>query len=110
MAKFKSIETNDALEELFERSYDEPVIIFKHSNSCGISSHVMEVVDEVGNEINFVVVQDDRDLSNKIADRTGHRHHSPQIFVIKNGKPVYHATHYGIDPGAIEEAISRADD
>ena len=110
MAKFKSIETNDALDELFERSYDEPVIIFKHSNSCGISSHVMEMVDEVGNEINFVVVQDDRDISNSIADRTGHRHQSPQIFVIKNGKPVYHATHYGVDPEAIEEAIIRDND
>ena len=106
MAKFISIETNDVLDELFKRSYSEPVIIFKHSKACGISSHVMELVDEVGNEINFVVVQDDRDLSNEIADRTGHRHHSPQIFVIKNGKPVYHATHYGIDPVAIEEALS----
>ena len=106
MAKFTSIVTNDALDELFERSFDEPVIIFKHSNACGISSHIMEMVDEVGNEINFVVVQDDRDLSNEIADRTGHRHHSPQVFVIKNGKPVYHATHYGIDPEAIEEALN----
>ena len=106
MAKFRSIETNDVLDELFKRSYSEPVIIFKHSKACGISSHVMELVDEVGNEINFVVVQDDRELSNEIADRTGHRHHSPQIFVIKNGKPVYHATHYGIDPVAIEEALN----
>ena len=105
MAKFKSIDTNVALDELFERSYDKPVIIFKHSNTCGISSHVKEMVDEVGNEINFVVVQDDHVLSNEIAARTGHRHHSPQIFVIKNGKPVYHATHYGIDPEAIEKAI-----
>jgi len=70
----------------------------------------MEMVDEVGNEINFVVVQDDRDISNSIADRTGHRHQSPQIFVIKNGKPVYHATHYGVDPEAIEEAINRDND
>jgi bacillithiol system protein YtxJ len=106
MAEFKSIETNDALDELFKRSFDEPVIIFKHSNACGISSHVMEMVDDVGNEINFVVVQDDRDLSNEIADRTGHRHQSPQIFVIKNGKPVYHATHYGIDPRAVEDALA----
>ncbi len=106
MAKFKPIETNDKLDDLFERSYDEPVIIFKHSNACGISSHVMEMVDEVGNEINFVVVQDDRDISNEIADRTGHVHQSPQIFVIKNGKPVYHATHYGIDPQAVEDALA----
>jgi bacillithiol system protein YtxJ len=110
MAKFKPIETNDKLDDLFERSFDEPVIIFKHSNACGISSHVMEMVDAVGNDINFVVVQDDRDLSNEIADRTGHRHHSPQIFVIKNGKPVYHATHYGIDPQAVEEALTDEND
>jgi len=105
MAKFKSIKSQAKLDELFERSYEEPVVIFKHSKACGISSHVMEMVDEVGNEINLVVVQDDRDISNEIAERTGQRHHSPQILVIRNGRPVYHATHYGIDPKAVEKAL-----
>jgi len=105
MANFKSIKDETALEDLFKKSFEKPVAIFKHSNSCGISSHVMEMVDEVGRDVHFVIVQEDRELSNEIAERTGHTHQSPQVFVIRNGKPIYHATHYGIDPETLEEAL-----
>ncbi|MGH9948468.1 MAG: bacillithiol system redox-active protein YtxJ [Pyrinomonadaceae bacterium] len=106
MANFKPIENAKTLDELFEESFEKPVAIFKHSNSCGISSHVMEMVDEVGRDVNIVVVQEDRELSNEIAECTGHTHQSPQIFVIRDGQPVYHATHYGIDAAAIEKALN----
>ncbi len=105
MANFRSIKDETTLDELFKESFEKPVAIFKHSNSCGISSHVMEMVDEVGRDVHFVVVQDDRELSNEIAERTGHTHQSPQVFVIRDGKPIYHATHYGIDPEALEDAL-----
>jgi bacillithiol system protein YtxJ len=106
MANFKSIPGGGNLDELFKESFERPVAIFKHSKTCGISSHIMEMVDEVGRDINIVIVQDDRDLSNEIATRTGHTHQSPQVFVIRDGKPIYHATHYGIDPVAIEKALN----
>ena len=105
MANFKPIKSSESLEELFQQSIERPIVIFKHSKACGISSHVMEMVDEVGRDVHFVVVQDDRDISNEIADRTGRVHQSPQVFVIRDGKPIYHATHYGIDPDAIEKAL-----
>jgi bacillithiol system protein YtxJ len=105
MANFLPIKTKETLESLFKASAEKPVVIFKHSSTCGISSHVMEMVDEVGRDVHFVVVQDDRDISNEIADRTGRVHQSPQVFVIRDGKPIYHATHYGIDPAAIEKAL-----
>jgi bacillithiol system protein YtxJ len=106
MATFKSIGDRATLDELFAESFEKPVAIFKHSNSCGISSHVMEMVDELGRDVHFVVVQDDRELSNEIATRTGHTHQSPQVFVIRDGKPIYHATHYGIDPETLEKAMN----
>jgi bacillithiol system protein YtxJ len=105
MANFLPIKTKETLESLFKASAEKPVVIFKHSSTCGISSHVMEMVDEVGRDVHFVVVQEDRDLSNEIADRTGRVHQSPQVFVIRDGKPIYHASHYGIDPAAIEKAL-----
>ena len=105
MANFLPIKTKDTLESLFKESAEKPVVIFKHSKLCGISSHVMEMVDGVGRDVHFVVVQDDREISNEIADRTGRVHQSPQVFVIRDGKPIYHASHYGIDPAAIEKAF-----
>lgn len=106
MANFKPIKSKETLDDLFKESEDQPVVIFKHSNACGISSHVMEMVDTVGRDVHIVVVQDDRELSNEIATRTGRVHQSPQIFVIRDGKPIYHATHYGIDPIEVEKALA----
>ena len=57
-------------------------------------------------ELHVVVIQENRDLSNEITARTGYTHQSPQAFVLKDGKPVYHATHYGIDPARIRQVLS----
>lgn len=104
-AKFVTIESIEALEALFAESHHNPVVLFKHSNTCGISAHIIEQVGDVEADVNVVVVQQQRDLSNAIAERTGHRHQSPQAFVIKDGKAVYHATHYGISVDDIEAQL-----
>ena len=104
-ANFIKVESLGDLDTLFKRSESVPVAIFKHSNSCGISAHVLETANDLDGDLNVVVIQEHRDISNEIAERTGHRHQSPQAFVIKNGKAVYHATHYGIDPAEIERHL-----
>ena len=106
MAVVNKVDSVEKLDEVFERSFREPVVLFKHSNMCGISSHVLEMVSEIDDEVNMIVVQQNRDLSNEIAIRTGYTHQSPQAFVLSKGKAVYHATHYGIDPNAIANAVS----
>ena len=47
-------------------------------------------------DINLIIVQTDRHVSNEIARRTGIKHESPQAIVLKDGEPVYHASHYDI--------------
>ena len=106
MATITKVDSIEKLDALFERSHREPVVLFKHSNACGISAHVLEMVSEFDGEINVIVVQQNRDLSNQVAVRTGHTHQSPQAFVLVNGKPIYHATHYAIDPDAITKTLS----
>ena len=108
-APIKYLRTSEELESVFSASFERPSIILKHSISCGISSHILhQLTGSVDHEINVIVVQTERDLSNEVALRTGHRHHSPQIFVLSGGKPVYHATHYGIDAESINRTL-RAD-
>ncbi|MDI1241699.1 MAG: bacillithiol system redox-active protein YtxJ [bacterium] len=106
MAIINKVDSIEKLDTLFERSNTEPVVLFKHSNSCGISAHVFETVQEIDSDLNVIVIQENRALSNEVAVRTGRSHQSPQAFVLWNGEPIYHATHYGIDPVAIERAIS----
>jgi bacillithiol system protein YtxJ len=105
-AEIRSLESLAALDELLEKSHQQPIVVFKHSSSCGISSHIFENIQTVEAEINVVVVQRNRDVSNAIEQRTGYRHQSPQAFVIRDGKAVYHASHYGIDPAAIEGLLN----
>lgn len=104
-ANFITIDSLDSLDALFERSFTRPVVIFKHSNTCGISAHVMEQIADVDHDVNVIVIQTNRDLSNAVETKTGYRHQSPQAFVIRDGRAVYHATHYGIDPAGIENSL-----
>jgi len=104
-ANFVPVDSIDTLDALFAESHIRPVVLFKHSNSCGISSHVFEQIGDVEGDVHVIVVQRDRPVSNAVAERTGYRHQSPQAFVIKDGKPVYHATHYGISAEAIEDKM-----
>lgn len=105
MANFKEIENLDELTKLFEASSTEPVVLFKHSNSCGISADLYEQVSTIDGVINLVTVQISRGISNEIESRLGIRHASPQAFVIKDGKAIYSASHYAISPTEIEKHI-----
>ncbi|MEQ1606891.1 MAG: bacillithiol system redox-active protein YtxJ [Pyrinomonadaceae bacterium] len=104
-ARFNQITSEAQLDALFEDSRSHAVALVKHSDTCGISANVMYDLREIDADINVIVIQQNRDLSNDLAERINHRHQSPQAFVIKDGKAIYHATHYGIDPAAIESKL-----
>src|SRR6476661_6092042 len=102
---FIRVETKERLDSLFEESHKRPVVFFKHSSTCGISSGVKSIVSDLGTDLNIVVVQTDRELSNEIASRTNVRHQSPQAIVVRNGRAVYHASHYDITSEDIQQSI-----
>ncbi len=104
-AKFIDLDSIQKLDALIATSHTKPVFVFKHSDTCGISADILEQLGAIDGDINIIVVQSDREVSNTVAERLGIRHASPQAFVIKDGKPVYHSTHYGIDPKKINEHL-----
>lgn len=105
MPKVVTLDSIEKFEALVGRSADEPVFVLKHSRTCGISADIYEQMGSIDGEMNVIVVQDHRAVSNAVAERLGVRHASPQAFVIKGGEILYHATHYGIDPRAIQTAL-----
>lgn len=105
-ANFIKVETLDSLERLFTDSFQRPIVLLKHSTSCGISSGVYREVSQVASDVNVVVVQTHRDLSNSISTRTGIRHESPQAIVLVDGQAVYHASHYDIEAEQIEARLT----
>src|SRR5215813_8364622 len=100
------IDTLKKLEAAIEESRFRPVLLFKHSTSCGISSGVFRDVSAVDADINLVIVQTDRHISNEIERRTGVKHESPQAIVLKDGEAVYHASHYDITIEDINEHLA----
>lgn len=92
MTEVKTPEECDAL-----LSHDL-AILFKHSPSCSVSwmahrqvSKFQAVRPEV--PVYLVSVRQRRDLARLIAERTGIRHESPQIIVIRDGRVAGTASH-----------------
>ena len=105
-ARITEVDSIEKLNQLFKSSDENPVLIYKHSVTCGISDNVYEDVKDVDANVNIVIVQTGRDISNEIEMRTGIRHASPQAIILKGGKAVYHASHYDITAEDLEEVLS----
>lgn len=105
-ANFIELTTTDDLNRLFETSVRGPVILFKHSETCPISHGVYREIAGVGADVNLVVVQTSRPISDAIAKLTGIRHETPQAIIIKNGKPIYSASHYDVTAADVEHHLT----
>lgn len=104
-APFVSVTDTQQLEELFKLSQEKPVVIFKHSTTCPISAGAYQQMARMQSEISLIVVQQSRDLSREVEERTGIRHESPQAIILRKGKPVWHTSHWDITAEAVEQAV-----
>ena len=95
-----------ALEELFARSNEGPVLLFKHSTACPISARAYKQMQQVKTPVCVVVVQESRDISREVEQRTGVRHETPQVFVLRNGRVAWNASHFDITADEVERAVS----
>jgi bacillithiol system protein YtxJ len=98
------------LEQLVERSKTDPVLIFKHSTQCSISTQAYEEFTNFMEGFHdlfcgVVLVVENRTLSNAIAERFDVRHQSPQVLLLKDGRSVWHASHWSITPDALSDAL-----
>src|SRR5688572_29510282 len=103
----------DHLNELLADSHELPVLLFKHSQSCGTS---FEALDELlsyrsrNDRIHYamLIVQQDRALSTTIAKRFNIRHETPQVILVREGQVVWTASHFRINGPALDEALGWA--
>ena len=87
-----------------EASYQQPVMIFKHSTICSTSALVLDRLerqwqgDEMGGLTSyFLDLLKYRSISNQISIDFNLRHESPQLLLVKLGRVTYHDSHFGID-------------
>ncbi len=105
------IELNDEkqLEAINAQSAQQPVVIFKHSTRCSISSMAKSRLERETAPENtsfyYLDLLRHRDISNKIAADYAVHHESPQLLLIKNGECVYEETHNGISMHDLAEQL-----
>ena len=103
---FVELPDTDSLDRFLAQSNGSPAIIFKHSNSCGISARAHAEMSRIEHPIGLVVVQEARGLSDEIAARTGIAHETPQVFIMRDQKVVWTASHGQIKADAVETALA----
>jgi len=103
--KFLKITHKEGLEELISNSNSRPVVIFKHSNSCPISAVAYREMEDLDGDVSLIEVQSARDVSLEIASRTGVRHESPQVIILRDGKAVWNASHFDVKARDVAEAV-----
>ena len=95
------------LSQIKEQSMAQPVVIFKHSTRCSISTMAKGRLDRAlppGNVLFYYLdLLRYRDISNKVATVFGVQHQSPQVLIIRNGECTYEDTHNGINMDDIAE-------
>jgi len=111
--KLTVLSTLDGLESALSGSSGRPLLLLKHSLTCGTSAYAHEEFEdflaEPGPPVDACVVhvQSGRAVSNAIAERFGIRHESPQLLLISNGQVVWHASHHRITRREIAAALAR---
>jgi bacillithiol system protein YtxJ len=113
MNNLKHVSDLDALEAAIAESCERPVLIFKHSRTCGISCEALDELhlhiehDGKAAAYKVITVQSHRHISDQIAARFGVRHETPQAILLKDGKPVWNASHFRITAQELARAISQ---
>jgi bacillithiol system protein YtxJ len=117
MAEPALVTTTAELEYLFRESAERPVLVFKHSLTCPLSTtafheylEFLKDRDAAGALYTLIEVQRARQLSNEVASRTGVRHESPQAIVLRGGRAVWNASHWDISAEALEAGLASAED
>lgn len=102
---FTPVSDSLELDALFKLSHERPVVLFKHSLTCPVSSAAYKEMAGVGADVSLIVVQSARPVSNEVATLTGIRHESPQAIILRKGRAVWNVSHWRITRSAIEEAL-----
>jgi thioredoxin 1 len=101
----------DALEAAIKESRERPVLLFKHSRTCGVSHGALDELhlhlEQAASPASYkmITVQSHRQVSDEAATRLGVRHETPQAIVLRGGKPVWKASHFRITAAALTQAL-----
>lgn len=106
---FHTITTRQDLNDALEASQDQPIVIFKHSNSCPFSARAQVQVANAKHDLEVygIVIQYAKELSTAIAEKLDVEHKSPQAIVVFKGKGVADYWRSDIQEDSLKEEVAR---
>jgi bacillithiol system protein YtxJ len=102
--RFLPIASELELEGCFRRPGVQ--LLFLHDPWCPLSSHAEHELGQLGLDVRVVDVSVHRSLSARVQHHTGVRHQSPQLIVLRDGQPVWDASHFRISRKALVQTLS----
>lgn len=103
--KFFRIDDRATLDNLITDSKQKTVLVFKHSNACGVSARAYREMEKLEDRVNLLEVQAVPELSREIANLTGVRHETPQVILLRDGKAVWNASHFDVNADSVSRAL-----
>lgn len=94
------------LDEFLSLSTEGPSILFKHSNTCGVSARAHREMTKIEKRVAIVIVQRARALSNDIENRFALPHETPQVLIVRDGTLAWSASHFRITAEAVNRALA----
>ncbi|GAB3908572.1 bacillithiol system redox-active protein YtxJ [Larkinella knui] len=110
---WNKLQDNAQLAQIKQESAEQPVLIFKHSTRCSISSTAMSRLernwsDSAGIKPYYLDLISFRSVSGQVADEFGVDHQSPQVLLIQNGECIYDASHFEISFDELKQQVVSA--
>lgn len=110
------IQDLEELDAAWASAADTETWLFKHSLICPVSDEAWRefnaFVDSrseaAGTAYKLIEIQRAREVSNAIAERTGIPHESPQAILLRQGRVVWHASHWEITRARLAEAVQES--
>lgn len=105
---FHAVSDVGGLDALVATSQEQAVVLFLHDPWCPISARAYREMERVGGDVALVDVSRARRLNREIEARTGVRHESPQVLVLRGGRVAWHASHRRVTAAAVAGARAAA--
>jgi bacillithiol system protein YtxJ len=104
---WKKVTSGEQLREVIDESDQGPVVIFKHSPRCPISSLALSRFEGTFQTMDYYLIDvvSQRELSQNVAASLGVMHESPQLLLLSKKQCIHHSSHLGISSNDVALAI-----
>ncbi|MEJ8803679.1 bacillithiol system redox-active protein YtxJ [Pontibacter sp. H249] len=105
--------STEQLDEVLQESKDTPIVIFKHSTACSISSTAKSRLERQWQGAGldhvkpyYLDLLSYRPVSNEVADVLNVTHQSPQLLLVQDGMCTYDVSHLSISVDALKKKLT----